>query len=357
MGSPPGPPPQISEASSVAPGVAAPDIFVIIPDGRGRSDVLRERYAYDDVAFRKAMQDAGLVPSDGSFANHSSTRFSLAVLLNGSPLADLGQDLGAPASGSAAYRATERNRWVEMLDRAGYETTVIGSGYDHLPLWNVDRYVDTGPRNEFEQAMMRWAAAGVVIDHLTNRWVIGKAERVDRELAELRAIALQPRVAPEYVLVHLPSPHWPIVFEADCSLRPDDAYTAGADGRGDHAGDATAIRAQADQTRCIDAKVADAIQDLVAARPDAVVIVSSDHGVEEHLDWNAPDPQGMYDRLANTFWARTPGYPKLFPRDVTLVNVFPMLANAYLGTGIPLQPDDRYFGPSKVNSLFRLLAP
>ena len=152
--------------------------------------------------------------------------------------------------------------------------------------------------------------------------------------------------------MHLPVPHWPIVFEADCSPRPDDPYTAGSNGRGEHAGDDTAVRAQADQTRCVDAKLAAVVKDLVAARPDAVVLVLSDHGVEEGLDWTSPDPQGVHDRLANTFWARTPGRSGLFPGDITLVNVFPILANAYLGTDILIQPDDVYFGPSQGRPTF-----
>ena len=182
----------VPAAWSVPPGTGAPDIFVVIADGRGRSDVLRERYGYDDTAFREAMLAAGLEPSDASFANHSTTRFSLPVLLNGRPLSELGQDLAAPASDDIAYRATEHNSLFDMLERAGYETTVMGSGYDHVPLRNVDRYIDTGPRNESEQALMRSAMVGVVIDRLTNLWVTDQVERVDRQLAELGAIAATP---------------------------------------------------------------------------------------------------------------------------------------------------------------------
>ena len=55
--------------------------------------------------------------------------------------------------------------------------------------------------------------------------------------------------------------------------------------------------------------LADSVRDLVEARPDAIVIVFSDHGPEERIDWVAPDDAGIQDRMANLFWARTPGGP------------------------------------------------
>ena len=76
------------------------------------------------------------------------------------------------------------------------------------------------------------------------------------------------------------------------------------------------------------------------------MIVLSDHGPEELLDWNAPAEPGLGDRFANLFWARTPGQPGLFPDDVTLVNVLPILFNAYLGTQLPLRPNALWFGPT-----------
>jgi len=92
--------------------------------------------------------------------------------------------------------------------------------------------------------------------------------------------------------------------------------------------------------------ITDALKHIVAAKPSAVVVLLSDHGPEELLDWNAPSEPGLGDRFANLFWARTPGFASLFPDDITLVNVLPMLFNAYLGTDIPLHGNDLWFGPT-----------
>jgi hypothetical protein len=51
----------------------------------------------------------------------------------------------------------------------------------------------------------------------------------------------------------------------------------------------------------------------------------------------------MRDRAAILFAARTPGHKALFPGDTTLVHVIPILFNAYLGTSLPLQPNETWF--------------
>jgi hypothetical protein len=61
----------------------------------------------------------------------------------------------------------------------------------------------------------------------------------------------------------------------------------------------------------------------------------------------------MRDRLSTLFAARTPGRPDLFPDDVSLINVFPILANAYLGTALQTQEDRTFFGPDRETGAVR----
>ena len=341
-------------ALNTAPG---PDIFLILADSHGRSDVLEQGYGYDMGAFRRAMESSGLVEARNSFANHSVTKYSLSVLLNGRPVTELGQGLQEPADGGVPPRSLMASSGVRMLEAAGYETTVISPGYDHLPLRDVDHYRDEGPRAELEQALWQSTGIGKLIDTVTDGHTADARTRVLREIETLGVVSATPASGPQFVLVHLTAPHLPFALNADCSLRPGDDYTFGEVARGDHAGDLNAIGVVADQTRCVDALLAAAVGELVEARPDAVVIVFSDHGPSERLDSWQPTEPGIRDRLANMFWARTPGHPGLFPDDITLVNVLPLLANAYLGTSIPLHPDDIYLGPTPANPYFQAYDP
>jgi hypothetical protein len=86
------------------------------------------------------------------------------------------------------------------------------------------------------------------------------------------------------------------------------------------------------------------------------VILFSDHGPQEYFDPVAPSAAELDERSANLFAARTPGHPGLFPDDITLVNVIPTLSNAYLGTALPLEPNESWFGPSARDGSFTRIA-
>jgi hypothetical protein len=114
---------------------------------------------------------------------------------------------------------------------------------------------------------------------------------------------------------------------------------------------AARIELQVTQTECVDRTVVPVLEAIVAADPDAVVILFSDHGPQTLLSYEAPDDRGIHSRLANLFAARTPGRPDLFPDDVTLVNVLPILFDTYLGTDLPRRPVDVFFGPDPAGAM------
>jgi hypothetical protein len=69
---------------------------------------------------------------------------------------------------------------------------------------------------------------------------------------------------------------------------------------------------------------------------EAAIIIFSDHGYRH-------DPMDRDESLRNLFMASTPGHPRLFPEDTTLVNVFPTLLNAYFDAGLPLADETSYW--------------
>jgi hypothetical protein len=253
--------------------------------------------------------------------------------------------MNMPGDPVNAFGAVLHNSTFPLLARAGYATTVVWSGYDHLSLRSADRFIDTGRRNEPETVLWAASAVGRAFDELTGSYVSDVIARIDGQFETLKGISSETNNRPQFVLVHIPSPHPPFVLDAQCLPRRPDAMTTGAPGRGYGIGSDATAELVADQTQCIDRRLAAALTDLVDARPDAVVLVLSDHGPEERLNWLQPDPKAVADRLATLFWARTPGREELFPDDVSLVNVVPILANAYLDTDLPLHSDSAFFMP------------
>ena len=328
-----------------------PDIFVIVADAHGRADTLENGYGYDARPFLDGLEKQGLEVSDASRSNYYLTRFSLASLFTASYLDDL-NEIPTEAFGDGYTRRTiHENPTFPLLRRAGYEITVVSSGFEHLGLRSADRYVDTGQVNEFEAAMLQAVSAAGLRQLVAPRWDITQyRERMLANLDALAAIAREPSDAPRFVFVHLPAPHWPFAFSEDCSPEGTIAFEGGGEAR--RGGDARTVEAVRAQTACTDRLLGAAISDLVAAQPDAVTILMSDHGPEEHLDWWSPSPEGLDERSAILFAARTPGHPRLFPEDISLVNVVPTLLNAYLGTSLPLQPTEVWFGPRPQDNRF-----
>jgi hypothetical protein len=96
--------------------------------------------------------------------------------------------------------------------------------------------------------------------------------------------------------------------------------------------------------------VIDAIESLSQRPDDPVVIVMSDHGSELNLDWGNGLGSDMRERFGTLFAARTPGRPAILPDDVTPVQVFPYLLNAYLAEDIPI-PRARFFASTAQDML------
>ena len=355
---------QIATASDPSPQVAStawdgvqlddgprPDIFVILADAHGRADTLEAGYGYDARPFLDGLEKEGLAVSDASRSNYYLTRFSLASLFTASYLDDLNETPTEAFGDGYTRRTIHENPTFPLLRRAGYEVTVVSSGFEHLGLRSADRYIDTGQVNEFEAAMLQAVSAAGLRQLVAPRWDITQyRERMLANLDALKTIAREPSDSPRFVFVHLPAPHWPFAFNEDCS--PDDTIAFEGGGEARRGGDDRTVEAVRAQTACTDRLLTAAVSDLVATLPDAVTILMSDHGPEEHLDWWDPAPEGLDERSAILFAARTPGQPGLFPEDVSLVNVVPTLLNAYLGTSLPLLPTEVWFGPRPQDNRF-----
>ena len=167
-----------------------------------------------------------------------------------------------------------------------------------------------------------------------------------RQVQQLKVMAGESSARPRFVFAHIPSPHVPYALDDTCSIRSDigafiDSLPANSPERS-----GSIIQAIRGQTICVDKLLVDVAGAIVHADEDAVVIVMSDHGPDELVDWSIPTEPGAAHRFANLFFARTPRVGAPFPRDVSLVNVFPILFNALWDQQLPLHRDDLFIGPA-----------
>jgi hypothetical protein len=187
-------------------------------------------------------------------------------------------------------------------------------------------------------------------------WIGAVGARTMASLDRLHEVASGPTAKPRVLVLHLPVPHPPYVFDGACNARPHDRFTfQGIDPSGADAPRMAAIAGE--QTKCVDHLMLNALSGVVAADPQAIVILISDHGPDVRLNWSNPTDPGLHDRVSNLVAARTPGHPHLFSDSITLVNVLPQLFNAYFGTALPTHDDDVFVeDPARQNALRRVAA-
>ena len=271
-------------------------------------------------------------------------------MLNAVPLSALGIVDPAQLEPRNIHPTLEANRAFQILADRGYETIAFSSGYELVALRSANRFVDTGQLNELEVGLAESTILEPLMDALTGD--LKSSTIQDRAIAmvpAVRALAAEPSDRPRFVFVHFPLPHPPFVFDSGCTpIRGGESlFVLGADGipRKSASRMAEEIRLTAGQVGCVEGLAIDMIDGILAgAGTDTAVIVFSDHGPETRLERSNPQPDAIHDRLANLFAARAPGHSDLFPDDITLVNVLPLLFGAYLDADLPAQPDTVYFG-------------
>jgi hypothetical protein len=328
-----------------------PNIYLIMADGRGRQDVLRG-YGYDSAPFVNGLEDLDFDVAARSQTNYAVTQLALTSLFTGSHLEDLGQDMKRPVDWALVRGALSLNPSWGFLERAGYETVVVASGWEHLPLRRASRYIDTGQPSEFEILGLHRTVVPQLFPSVgAELWRDSTFDRTKASLELLPKLAQEALPRPTAVFLDLPVPHPPFVFDEHCDRWAVSTAMFGSLERDRRSGTSQTAAMNMAQTRCVDSLVTDAVLAVVAIDPTAVIVVFSDHGPEERLDWWAPEPGPVADRMANFFAARTPGEAQVFPDDVSLVNVMPLLLNAYFGTSIPLADDRQFFGPGPGSDL------
>ena len=107
-----------------------PDIYYIILDGFGRSDILEEIYDLNDGEFISFLESKGFYIAEESSSNYSQTGLSLASSLNLTYLDELSHQVGRQSANLSHIEANiEDNLVCYQLRQAGYTVVSFSSGF------------------------------------------------------------------------------------------------------------------------------------------------------------------------------------------------------------------------------------
>lgn len=333
----------IARATAVGDG-DMPDIYLILLDGHPRADTLAATFGLDLEPFLADMKSLGFEPSRLSHSNYNLTALTLGSMLNMRQVRDVPGLFDAPMSPVAQYRGLARaintGSALDALHAQGFEIVTVPSQVTNVTLYAADRVMDSGQMTEFEYELMKAGSLRRILPEAQRSWLVGQhRDRVEATFERLADLAEERADHPRFILAHIMAPHVPIAFGRNGEVRSGWPCIPGVCSifYGGQAYGDDIIAPIRDQVAYIDSLVADTARRIQAASQHPPVIVFlSDHGGRHDFD----DADEM---LRSFFVAYTPGQPRLFPDDVTPVNLIPRLLDAYGDAGLPLTTEESYW--------------
>jgi len=354
------------EAASNAGG---PDIYYIIADAYTRSDVLSERFAYDNSDFEAFLESRRFYVADDSLTNYTSTALSLSSSLNMDYLSDLGIDLSL---GQYPLNMTDyivHSRVRQILEDRGYTTVAFATGYRPTELTDAQHFIlpdqprlealrSFGNLNPFEGMLLSTTLARALIDldsqlHTPlTRFLAERAadpENLQREII-LATLEQLPRVAaipgPKFVFAHITAPHTPYFFGPD-GESPAVTGPFTLQGVTPASGWQAEVPMYTGQVAYVNSRlegILDQILEDSAVAP--VILLQGDHGPEIGLEWEHPDSNALKARAAilNAYHLPEGCDDALYP-EISPVNSFRIVFNCLFGTDLDLLEDVSYYNP------------
>lgn len=364
QGSPADPPlPGGSAAATDRPGAASepPDIYYIILDGYGRSDILLDEMGYDNRGFLEALEQLGFAVARCSMANYGISHLSMASSLNLDYLEAL-HPLPDPDSGDQPWVPELIQRsWIrQYLESRGYATVAFQTGYRFTELRDADLYIgltdsgsSKGVEAGFEEMFLRSTWLRLYFDTL-GRQRDGEASGLSSPqewhranvLYTLAALERLPTVrGPKFVFAHVLAPHVPYVFGAQGEpvAQPD----AGVPPSGEWE-----RRAYAAQAEYIGMRIVEIARILIEqSDPPPVIVIQGDHGPDLETPV-ATDEARM--GILNAYYFS--GARELVYGTITPVNTFRLVLNDVFDAHLPLAADRSEYSTKGDPFMFRRVA-
>jgi hypothetical protein len=359
-------PAPVSAQLSPSPGTGLPDIYYIIVDGYGRSDVLKDLYGIDNSGFINFLESRGFFVASEARSNYSKTVLSLASSLNMRYLDDVIRSQGVDSTNrQPLIRMIQNSDVRRTLEAAGYGTVGFQTGYPPTELTDASLYfappadASSGaafgwaPRgvNEFEILLLQTTALRPAIDKFTEDQSLTLALISQPYLIHRRRILFTLERLPEiarmdgrtFTFAHILVPHPPFVFGRDgeevVPTQPFRLMDIGTYPRPEY------IEHYRSQLLYVDTLLEKTIDQILSdSSTPPIIILQGDHGPGAYMDYQAPLTSNTRDRMSilNAYLV-PPEIASHLYASITPVNSFRVLLDVLLGESRPLLPDESYF--------------
>lgn len=331
---------------------ALPDIYYIILDGYGGNDVLGDIYGYDNSEFTEWLIEHGFYVAQHSRANYMRTPLSLSSTLNMEYFDYLYSE--APVNTSVLRDIMMDSRLEKVLRSHDYTIYSFTSATFFTKLTYADVLLSpySNTTTEFESYLLSNNAFSVPIQLFDLD--ISRASYEDQRIVVLYEFETLPKLAstdgPKFVFVHILAPHPPFIFDAQGNFTPSDRPYAIGDAS-DFEGTAEEYRqGYVQQLQYTNTKVEEAVEGILmnSSRP-LIIIIQGDHGPGMYTDFQKFDDTCVRERFSilNAYYfppeARNPKALEEIHQDISPVNSFRLVLNAYLGAEMEMLPNRYYY--------------
>jgi hypothetical protein len=329
------------------------DIYFIVLDEYPNSEVLRERFKYDNRPFEDSLRALGFQVPHRVQSNYLHTLLSLPSVLNAVHMTGLEGELGPKATSPAVpNHLLEHHRVAAFLKGHGYRYLFFPSQWWHSTRSSEVADVVFHPYHGFR--LTRALSEGELQRALRTRSALRyldpdhgwEADHVRRTMEGLAQVPQAP--GPVFVFAHVLKPHSPFVFHRGCE-------TVRRQQRSEDIGGP-----YLEQLECVNRMLLATVRRILRdSRVPPIILLQGDHGTNllDATGFARADqvpPEAARERFGALGAYYLPdGGAAAFGDTVTLVNVLGNVLRYYLGADLPRAADEQYISPADFPYAFR----
>ncbi len=330
-----------------------PDIYYIIPDCYPSFESLQTHFSFDNSDFANKLEEKGFFVNYQAKSNYLTTAQSLASILNMEYLDEL-KKYKDYADLRLLNQLIYDSNVKKIVQSMGYKYYNLGAWWpttEHDPLADDNFTFEKNKKYKldyFEYSILESSMLRLLIDNLpfSHVWYsdVGKREHVIYQFEKIKEIVRLE--GPKFTLMHIISPHVPLVFNSDCSnidlFKIKNMYNYN---NVDLIEDAF-IR----QVQCINLKLLDSLDYIIEnSRNGTIIVLLSDEGppFEEYLiqkdEWSRADDDQIKQKLSVlSAYYFSEKKKNIMPPKISSVNAFRYIFTNYFKLDLPLL-ENRYF--------------
>lgn len=330
--------------SSPADPSTYPDIYYLIFDRYGSTQLLADSFHFNNTPFDRYLKDRGFYIASHSKANYPYTFLSLASSLNMQYLDFLRSITGPTSDKTVVYRMIKDSVVVNFLKAKGYRYYNLGNWWqpsrkhphaDKNILLNGFKVPGLNP-DEFSEKLLKTTLLYHLFTDLFRLPLIEPdidMKRILYQFEELEKIGAQ-KNGPKFVFSHSLSTHPPFYFDSQGNLMQ-------AQEKASRPLKELYEKSIAFTNRRLK-KIVDTI--LAGSRRPVVIIIQADEGPWADILGDARVARNLYRRsqlkasIFNAYYVSPACKAQLY-NTISPVNTFRIIFNHYFNTRLPLLPD------------------